>query len=182
MRGLFSFPTWRTTWHTPRRPRSKTWCSAAASAFRPVRRRRPSDGRARPRRSRGRQHHDHVRGREHYSSRTATRRRSANGSPRWTLRARSRSTICRPTIRADHGRQHRDRDAGGHACDERTHPQRREQTRVSAGASTTHVAGVRNVSSVTVKIYELANAAARVNSTRPSHWRSTRLAARTSSL
>jgi len=33
------------------------------------------------------------------------------------------------------------------------------------GASTTHVAGVRNVSSVTVKLYELANAAARVNST-----------------
>lgn len=33
------------------------------------------------------------------------------------------------------------------------------------GASATHVAGVRNVSSVTVKLYELANAAARVNST-----------------
>ena len=33
------------------------------------------------------------------------------------------------------------------------------------GASTTHVAGVRNVSSVTVKLYELANAAARVDST-----------------
>jgi len=33
------------------------------------------------------------------------------------------------------------------------------------GASSTHPAGVRNVSSVAVKLYELANAAARVNST-----------------
>lgn len=33
------------------------------------------------------------------------------------------------------------------------------------GASSTHLAGVRNVSSVTVKLYELANAAARANST-----------------
>lgn len=33
------------------------------------------------------------------------------------------------------------------------------------GASTTHVAGVRNVTGVSVKLYELANAAARVDST-----------------